>query len=54
MEASFIHETKLKSIALLNAFMLILLRWKLQLQQGAKLFKRVQKDIYIESNLFFY
>ncbi len=43
---------KLKSIALFNTFLLILLRRKLQLKQGAKLFKKTQKDINIISNLF--
>jgi hypothetical protein len=42
---------KLKSIALFNKFLLILLKWKLQLKQGLKLFKITQKDIYIISNL---
>jgi hypothetical protein len=41
----------LKSIALFNTFLLIILRWKLQLKQGFKLIKRIQKDICIISNL---
>jgi hypothetical protein len=47
----FIHETKLNSIALLNAFLFIPLRWKLQLGKGFKLFEKAQKDVYIVSNL---
>jgi len=43
---------KLKSITLFNRFLLIPLRWKLQLKQGFKLFKKIQKDIYIIFNLF--
>jgi hypothetical protein len=42
----------LKSIALFNIFLLIHLRWKLQLKQGLKLFKRTQRDINNTSNLF--
>jgi hypothetical protein len=52
MYALFIHESKLKSIALFNTFILIPLRQKLQLKQGLKLLKRIQKDINIISNLF--
>jgi hypothetical protein len=52
MYALLIHEKKLKSIALFNTFILIPLRWKLQLKQGFQLFKRTQKDRYIISNLF--
>jgi len=52
MYALFIHESKLKSIVLVNTILLILLSWKLQLKQGFKLFKKIQKDIYIISNLF--
>jgi hypothetical protein len=52
MYALLIHERKLKSIALFNIFLLIPLRWELQLRQGLKLFKKTQKDIYIISNLF--
>jgi hypothetical protein len=52
MYALLIHERKLKSIALFNTFILIPLRWKLQLKQVFKLFKRIQKDRYIISNLF--
>jgi len=43
---------KLKSITFFNTFLLIILRWKLQLRQGFKLVKKIQKDIYIISNLF--
>jgi hypothetical protein len=43
---------KLKSTALFITFLLIILRWKLQLRQGFKLVKKTQKDIYIISNLF--
>jgi hypothetical protein len=49
-----IHETNLKSIALLDAFFLVLLRLKLLLKQIFKLFKRIKKDIYIGSNPFFF
>jgi hypothetical protein len=52
MYALFIHELFLKLIALFNTFILIPLRWKLQLKQGLKLFKRTQKHINIISNLF--
>jgi hypothetical protein len=47
----FINETKLNSIVLLDALKKIPLRWKLQLGQGFKLFKKAQKNIYIVSNL---
>jgi len=47
----FIHETKLKSIALLNVFLLITLMWILQLGQGFKRFKMDQKNIYNVSNI---
>jgi hypothetical protein len=43
---------QLKSITFFNTFLLIILRWKLQLRQGFKLVKKIQKDIYIISNLF--
>jgi hypothetical protein len=52
MYALLIHERKLKSIALFNTFLFIPVRQKLQLKQGLKLFKRIQKDINIISNLF--
>jgi hypothetical protein len=52
MYALFIHKRKLKSIVLVNTIFFILLKWKLQLKQGFQLFKRIQKDIYIISNLF--
>jgi hypothetical protein len=52
MYALLIHERKLNSIALFNTFILIPLRWKLQLKQGLKLLKRTQNDKYIISNLF--
>ncbi len=48
----YIHERKLKSIALFNTFLLTPLRGKLQLRQGLKLFLKTQKDINIISNLF--
>jgi hypothetical protein len=51
MYTLFIHETKLKSIALLNVFLLITLMWILRLGQGFKLFKMDQKNIYNVSNL---
>jgi hypothetical protein len=38
-------------MALFNTFLLIPLRWKLQLKQALKLFKRTQKDIDIISNI---
>jgi hypothetical protein len=53
MYALLIHERTLKSIALFNTFLLIPLKQKLQLRQGLKLFKRIQKGINILSNLFF-
>jgi len=51
MYTLFIHETKLKSITLLNVFLLIILTWILRLEQGFKLFKMDQKNIYNVSNL---
>jgi len=51
MYTLFIHETKLKSIALLNVFLLITLMWILRLGQGFKWFKMDQKNIYNVSNL---
>jgi len=38
--------------ALFNTFLLIPLKWRLQLKQELKLFKRIQNNIYIISNLF--
>jgi hypothetical protein len=38
-------------ITLFNTFILIPLRWKLQVKQGLKLFNMIQNDIYIMSNL---
>jgi hypothetical protein len=52
MYALFIHERKLKLIALFNTFLFIPLRQKLQLKHGFKLFKRIQKDINTTFNLF--
>jgi hypothetical protein len=52
MYALLMHENNLKSIALFNTFILIPLRWKLQLKQRLKLFKMTQKDKYIIFNLF--
>ncbi len=56
MYALLIHERKLKLIALLNTFLLISLRRKLQLGQGFKLFKRTQKghQYYIQAILGFF
>jgi hypothetical protein len=48
----YLSMKKLKSITLFNTFLLIPLKWKLQLKQGLKLFKMTQKDIHILSNLF--
>jgi hypothetical protein len=52
MYALLIHERKLKSIAFFNTFIMTPLKQKIQLKQGLKLFKRIQKDINIVSNLF--
>lgn len=48
------HETKLKSIALFDAFLFILLKLKLKLRKGFNLFNNIKKDIYIVSNLFLF
>jgi hypothetical protein len=52
MYALFIHERELKSLALFYTFLLIPLKWKLQLRKKFKLFKKIQKYIYIVSNIF--
>jgi hypothetical protein len=49
MYALFIHERKLKLIALFNTFLLIPLKQKLQFRQGLE---RTRKDINIIANLF--
>jgi hypothetical protein len=52
MYGLFIHKKILKSIALFDTLFLNPLKWKLQLKQGFKLLKKIQKTIYIISNLF--